>query len=108
MTAPVTETVNAWSLPMTARLLPVPLVMLLALTACKREAAPDAAAAGQILPGSASDAMLPSDRLTSQPPLDPRADRATAGEGKEAATDAPGSAGGAAAAPVAEASGAAD
>jgi hypothetical protein len=36
------------------------------LTACKREAAPDAAA-GQVLPGSISDAMLPQDRVTSQP-----------------------------------------
>ena len=33
-------------------------------------------AAGQILPGSASDAMLPLETVTSQPPYAPRAERA--------------------------------
>jgi len=60
------------------------------LTGCKQDAAPEAAAAGQILPGSASDAMLPTDRLTSQPPLDPRADRGgNGGDADEKATDTP-------------------
>lgn len=61
---------------MTLRPLALPaLALLTLLPACKREAAPDATGSGQILPGSASDAMLPADRVTSQPPLDPRADR---------------------------------
>lgn len=51
------------------------LALPLALAACKQEAEKDATASGEILPGSASDAMLPEDRLTSQPPLDPRAVR---------------------------------
>jgi hypothetical protein len=90
---------------------PLALILLAAAllpAGCKREAAPDAGAAGQILPGSASDAMLPSDRLTSQPPLDPRADRASSGgeakgSGTEAADD-----GAAGAAPAAEGTAAAD
>jgi hypothetical protein len=78
------------------------------LTACKREAAPDAAA-GQVLPGSISDAMLPQDRVTSQPPLDPRADRSNGGGGEQAtATAAAVEATGAAAEPKADGTGAAD
>ncbi len=68
------------------------LALPLALAACKQEAAKDATASGEILPGSVSDAMLPEDRLTSQPPLDPRAVRTgTAGEDEAtaAATGAP-------------------
>jgi len=78
------------------------------LTACKREAARDAAA-GQVLPGSISDAMLPQDRVTSQPPLDPRADRSNGGGGEQAtAAAAAAEATGAAAEPKADGTGAAD
>ena len=44
-----------------------------AAAACKGEkkAAQDANAEGEILPGSASDAMLPYDTVRSQPPLAP-------------------------------------
>ncbi len=45
----------------------------LALAACQGEKPDDKArAGGEILPGSASDAMLPLDTLRSQPPLAPR------------------------------------
>jgi len=74
----------------------LPALVLLAATllpaGCKREAATNGPAAGEVLPGSASDAMLPIDRVTSQPPLDPRADRTagkTADQPDETATDAP-------------------
>jgi|KBSSwiStaDraftv2_1062776.scaffolds.fasta_scaffold33905_2 hypothetical protein len=78
------------------------------LPGCKQDAAPEAAAAGQILPGSASDAMLPTDRLTSQPPLDPRADRGgNGGDADEKATDTPARPQGAAE-PAAEPTGPAD
>lgn len=45
----------------------------LALAACKGEEKPaqDARAAGEILPGSASDAMIPLDTVRSQAPLAP-------------------------------------
>jgi len=49
-------------------------LLALPLAACKKEHK-QATASGEILPGSASDAMLPEDRLTSQPPLDPGAQR---------------------------------
>ena len=46
------------------------------LTACKKSVTNDTGnASGQILPGSISDAMLPEDRVTSAPPLDPGAMR---------------------------------
>ncbi len=48
-------------------------------------------AEGKVLPGSISDAMLPYDSVRSQPPLLPRAERATKGAGdaaSSAATDA--------------------
>lgn len=57
--------------------------------ACKQEAASDKTAAGQVLPGSASDAMLPADRVTSQPPLDPGAQRAEGRGANAEATGAP-------------------
>lgn len=46
--------------------------LVLALAACgnDRESA-DAGKMGEVLPGSASDAMLPLDTVRSQPPLDP-------------------------------------
>jgi hypothetical protein len=83
------------------------LALLALLPACKRDAAPDAAGSGLILPGSASDAMLPADRVTSQPPLDPRADRGTGSGAQEKASGAAAGATGAAE-PVAEGTGAAD
>ena len=46
-----------------------------ALTGCqeKKQAAPShATAVGEVLPGSASDAMLPVDTVRSQPPLAPK------------------------------------
>jgi hypothetical protein len=63
----------------------------LPLAACKQEAAPaNGAAPGQVLPGSISDAMLPEDRVTSHPPLDPGAVRVRAsGAAAEDATGAP-------------------
>jgi hypothetical protein len=50
------------------------LALPLALAACKEGEKPkqDARAAGEILPGSASDAMIPYDTLRSQPPLAPK------------------------------------
>ena len=48
---------------------------LLALAACqeKKQAAPShATAVGEVLPGSASDEMLPVDTVRSQPPLAPK------------------------------------
>ena len=61
------------------------LALPLSLGACnKQDATRDANASGEILPGSISDAMLPEDRLTSQPPLAPQAAR----PGKAAATAA--------------------
>ena len=49
----------------------IPCLMALALAGCGDKTAPDktAAAGGQVLPGSASDAMLPQDTVRSQPPL---------------------------------------
>lgn len=51
----------------------LPLVLLsLMLAACQGEkTAQKSSAEGEILPGSASDAMLPYDTLRSQPPLAP-------------------------------------
>lgn len=48
--------------------------MALALTACQAEKQPSAkaTAGGEVLPGSASDAMLPIDTVRSQPPLAPK------------------------------------
>jgi len=93
---------------MTQRPLALPaLALLAALSACKREGAPDAAGSGQILPGSISDAMLPADRVTSQPPLDPRADRGNGGGAEEKGPGA-GAAATGAAEPKPEETGAAD
>jgi hypothetical protein len=63
---------------------------LIALAGCHK-AQPDkqAQAGGQILPGSISDAMLPLDRATSQPPLAPRTEKGPAvSESEAAAPDA--------------------
>lgn len=87
-----------------------PLIALCAvalLAGCGSKSDEQGAVTGEILPGSASDAMLPEDRLTSQPPLDPTAVRGTQ---KDAAPEATGKAEAAAPAtePAAEASAAAD
>ena len=58
------------------------LVLPLAMVGCgKSDESKQAAAAGEVLPGSASDAMLPLDTLRSQPPLAPMA--AASGAGRE-------------------------
>ena len=67
----------------------------LAVTACKGGKKPDEArtAQGEILPGSASDAMLPLDSVRSQPPLAPPEESGTkAGKssGKGGASEAAG------------------
>lgn len=68
-------------------------LLALPLAACKKEAPSATGAAGQVLPGSISDAMLPEDRVTSQPPIDPGAARparsGAAGEEQEEASATP-------------------
>jgi len=55
------------------RLLAFAMVALLPLSACKKaEPEKTSQAGGEVLPGSVSDAMLPLDTVTSQPPLAPR------------------------------------
>ncbi len=59
-----------------------PLILALALAGCGKAAdkSTGGTADGEILPGSASDAMLPLDSVRSQPPLAPKAapsDKAT-------------------------------
>ena len=69
----------------------------LALAGCQKERTPaDAkAAGGEVLPGSASDAMLPLDTVRSQAPLAPKSessgapDKAGKPAGKSAPSDAP-------------------
>ena len=46
--------------------------LLVALGACDRKAEERAGAAGEILEGSVSDAMIPVDQLKTEPPLAPR------------------------------------
>lgn len=76
--------------------------LVLALAACQGEQKPagKAAAGGEILPGSASDAMLPLDTLRSQPPLAPKPSATARAPGQK---DAGGDAGESEAAPAAEA-----
>lgn len=63
------------------------LLLPAALAACGKEEKSDKArAGGEILPGSASDAMLPLDTVRSQPPLAPRPTESGAG-GKAAEAD---------------------
>lgn len=56
--------------------------LAIALGACQAEKKPQVAgsAGGEVLPGSASDAMLPVDQVRSQPPLAPKP-TASASEG---------------------------
>lgn len=58
----------------------------LALAACGKKDASDKAAGGEILPGSASDAMLPLDTVRSQPPLAPPTVAASGSKGRAAAS----------------------
>ena len=60
---------------------------LLALTGCKGDTKKDAGAGtaqGEVLPGSASDAMLPLDTVKSQAPLAPKSEGGEAGDTKGA------------------------
>lgn len=66
-------------------------IALLALSGCKQEGkqakATGGTAAGEILPGSTSDAMIPVDTLRSQPPLAPHSDGAAKPRGTAAAAE---------------------
>ncbi|MBS0254667.1 MAG: hypothetical protein JSS36_05515 [Proteobacteria bacterium] len=62
------------------------LLLVLGLTACHGKGDGQKAAAGEVLSGSVSDAMLPLDATTSQPPH--AAAREAAGAADEAASDA--------------------
>lgn len=84
------------------------LLCSLPLAACQQERSSRADASGQVLPGSISDAMLPEDRVTSQPPLDPGAGRAARNDRAEDAKATTAAAPAATAAPEPAASQAAD
>ena len=62
----------------------------LALASCqkKKQAQVQATAGGEVLPGSASDAMLPIDTVRSQPPLAPRVE--PSGKAPTGKAEAPG------------------
>lgn len=65
---------------------------LLALTGCKGDTKKDAGAGtaqGEVLPGSASDAMLPLDTVKSQAPLAPKSEGGEAGDTKGAKAGKP-------------------
>ena len=49
--------------------------LVFGMAACNRQTEKQVQAGGEILPGSASDAMLPLDTVTSQPPLAPKVDK---------------------------------
>lgn len=64
------------------------LALPLALAGCGDKADKQAQAGGEVLPGSASDAMLPLDTATSKPPLAPRTvDSEAKGNASEAAAE---------------------
>lgn len=71
---------------------PGAMVAALLVAACGQQGAQQSEAPVEVLTGSISDAMLPVDQLTSQPPLDPRAVRAGAAGKPVAAEDATGAA----------------
>ena len=57
------------------------LVLLATLAACSpKKEADNRSAEGEILPGSASDAMLPLDTVRSQPPLAPKSEIEASGK----------------------------
>jgi hypothetical protein len=66
-------------------------VAVLVLASCgSKETDKQAQAGGEVLPGSASDAMLPLDTVTSQPPLAPKSESGPAkdkGGASEAAAE---------------------
>ena len=65
----------------------IAVVAVVALAGCKGEAKKDTGvgtAKGEVLPGSASDAMLPLDTVKSQAPLAPKSEGGEAGESKTA------------------------
>ena len=66
------------------------LSLVLGLAACKGSDKPaqDARAVGEVLPGSASDAMIPLDTVRSQPPLAPPPTSSARGAGKAGEEDA--------------------
>lgn len=74
--------------PVVAPLAAIALLSVIALGGCKKDAPTQAAASGQILPGSISDAMVPEDQLTSQPPLAPQTGRPGKAAASADATDA--------------------
>ena len=64
------------------------LIGLAALAGCgDKKPAAQAQAGGEILPGSVSDAMLPLDTATSQPPLAPKVEKSAAKPGDEPAEE---------------------
>lgn len=71
------------------RIAPI-VVLALALAACKGEQKPQGAgsAQGEILPGSASDAMIPYDTVRSQAPLAPKPAASGKSDAKDAASEA--------------------
>lgn len=74
-------------LPMRMAVLALLVPGLLALGACseKKQAAGNGASAfGEVLPGSASDAMLPEDTVRSQPPLAPKSEPSSSAKGGKA------------------------
>lgn len=66
------------------RLIVTALFALSALAGCqdKKQVPVQGTAGGEVLPGSASDAMLPIDTVRSQPPLAPKAEPSGAKTGK--------------------------
>ena len=65
------------------------LMLLTVLSACgKGQPDRQVQAGGEILPGSASDAMLPLDTVTSAPPLAPRVEKVPGVTASEAGADA--------------------
>jgi len=71
---------------MTDKRLPLALFSLALLAACNEEPADDGrAASGEVLEGTISDAMLPVDRVRSEPPLE---DPEAFAEAQEEAADA--------------------
>jgi hypothetical protein len=78
---------------MMARKSLVALILLAGLSACGEKKAvkndDQRTASGQILPGSISDAMIPYDALTSQPPVaPPKPKPSSVAEGADSAEDA--------------------
>lgn len=61
---------------------------VLALGGCNKKPETQAQAGGEILEGSISDAMLPLDTATSQPPLAPKTVTSDKGDGEAAASEA--------------------